>query len=36
MKPGEMFLVGQEALGLLLLENYWAPWEQLVNAINAG
>jgi hypothetical protein len=23
MKPGELISVGQEALGLLLLENYW-------------
>jgi hypothetical protein len=36
MKPGELLSVGQEALGLLLLENYWAPWEQLVNAMKAG
>jgi hypothetical protein len=27
MKPGELISVGQEALGLLLLENYWAPCE---------
>jgi hypothetical protein len=32
MKLGELILVGQEVLGLLLLENYWGPWEQLVNA----
>lgn len=25
MRPGELILVGQEALGLLLLENYRAP-----------
>jgi hypothetical protein len=36
MKPGELILVGQEALGLLLLENYWGPWEQLVNALQRG
>jgi hypothetical protein len=29
MKLGELILVGQEALGLLLLENYCGPWEQL-------
>jgi hypothetical protein len=33
MKPGELILVGQEALGLLLLENYQGPWQQLVNAL---
>jgi hypothetical protein len=33
MKPGKMISVGQEVLGLLLLENYWGPWEQLVNAL---
>jgi hypothetical protein len=36
MKPGELILVGQEALGLLLLENYCGPWEQLVNALQRG
>jgi hypothetical protein len=36
MKPGELLSVGQEALGLLLLENYRAPWEQLVNVMKAG
>jgi hypothetical protein len=34
MKPGDLILVCQEALGLLLWENYGAPWEQLVNAMN--
>jgi hypothetical protein len=33
MKPGELILVDREALGLLLLENYRARWEQLVNAL---
>jgi hypothetical protein len=33
MKLGELILVGQEALGLLLLENYQGLWEQLVNAL---
>jgi hypothetical protein len=36
MKPGELILVGQEVLGLLLLENYWRLWEQLVNALQRG
>jgi hypothetical protein len=36
MKPCESILVGQEALGLLLLENYQGPWEQLVNALQRG
>jgi hypothetical protein len=36
MMPGELFLFGQEVLGLLLLENYWGPWEQLVNALQRG
>jgi hypothetical protein len=36
MKPGELISVDQEALGLLLLENYKVPWEQLVNAMNDG
>jgi hypothetical protein len=36
MKPGELILVGQEALWLLLLENYRGPWEQLVNALQRG
>jgi hypothetical protein len=29
-------LVGQEALGLLLLENYQEPWEQLVTYMKWG
>ncbi len=33
MKPGELISVGQEVLGLLLLENYRGTWEQLVNAL---
>jgi hypothetical protein len=36
MKPGELILVGQEVLRLLLLENYRGPWEQLVNALQRG
>jgi hypothetical protein len=36
MKLGELILVGQEALGLLLLENYWGQWEQLVNSLQRG
>jgi hypothetical protein len=27
MKLSELLSVRQEALGLLLLENYWEPWE---------
>jgi hypothetical protein len=30
MQPSELLSVGQEALGLLLLENYPEPWKQLV------
>jgi hypothetical protein len=30
MKPSELVSVGQEALVLLLLENYQEPWEQPV------
>jgi hypothetical protein len=36
MKLAELISVGQEVLGLLLLENYWVLWEQLVNAMNDG
>jgi hypothetical protein len=36
MKPGELISVGQEVLGLLLLENYWGMWEQLVYALQRG
>jgi hypothetical protein len=36
MKLGELILVGQEVMGLLLLENYWGMWEQLVNALQRG
>ena len=35
-KPGDLLSVGQEALGLLLLENYRATWEQHVNALKRG
>jgi hypothetical protein len=31
-----LILVGQEVLGLLLSENYWRLWEQLVNALQRG
>ena len=34
MRPVESLLVGQEDKGLLLLENSWAQWEQLVNAMH--
>jgi hypothetical protein len=30
MQPSELLSVGQEALGLLLLENYREPWKQLM------
>jgi hypothetical protein len=36
MQPGELLSVGQEALGLLLLENYWEPWKQLVEYMKQG
>jgi hypothetical protein len=36
MKPSELLSVGQEALGLLLLENYPEPWEQLVTYMKRG
>jgi hypothetical protein len=36
MKLGELILVGQEVMGLLLLENYWGMWELLVNALQRG
>jgi hypothetical protein len=36
MKPGELILVGQEELGLLLLENYQGMWGQLLNALQRG
>jgi hypothetical protein len=36
VKPGELILVGQDVMGLLLLENYQGPWEQLVNTLQKG
>jgi hypothetical protein len=36
MQPSELLSVGQEALGLLLLENYWEPWKQLVECMKQG
>jgi hypothetical protein len=36
MKPGELISVGQEVLGLLLLENYQGTCKQLVNALQRG
>jgi hypothetical protein len=34
MQLSELLSVGQEALGLLLLEIYWEPWKQLVEYMN--
>ncbi len=36
MQPSELLFVGQEALGLLLLENYWEPWKQLMEYMKQG
>jgi hypothetical protein len=36
MQPSELLSVGQEALGLLLLENYQEPWKQLVEYMKQG
>jgi hypothetical protein len=36
MQPSELLSVGQEALGLLLLENYWEPWKQLMEYMKQG
>jgi hypothetical protein len=36
IQPSELLSVGQEALGLLLLENYWEPWKQLVEYMKQG
>jgi hypothetical protein len=36
MQPSELLSVGQEALGLLLLENYGEPWKQLVEYMKQG
>jgi hypothetical protein len=36
MQPDELLSAGQEALGLLLLENYREPWKQLVEYMKQG
>jgi hypothetical protein len=36
MQQSELLSVGQEALGLLLLENYGEPWKQLVEYMKQG
>jgi hypothetical protein len=36
MQPSELLSVRQIALGLLLLENYWEPWKQLVEYMKQG
>jgi hypothetical protein len=36
MQPSELLSVGQEALGLLLLENYREPWKQLMEYMKQG
>jgi hypothetical protein len=36
MKLSEILSVGQEAHGLLLLENYWEPWKQLMEYMKQG
>jgi hypothetical protein len=36
MQPSELLPVGQEALGLLLLENYREPWKQLMEYMKQG
>jgi hypothetical protein len=36
MQLSELLSVGQEALGLLLLENYREPWKQLVEYMKQG
>jgi hypothetical protein len=36
MQPSELLSVRQEALGLLLLENYREPWKPLVEYMNQG
>jgi hypothetical protein len=35
-QPSELLSVGQEALGLLLLENYREPWKQLMEYMKQG
>jgi hypothetical protein len=36
MQPSELLSVGQEALGMLLFENYREPWKQLVVYMKQG
>jgi hypothetical protein len=36
MHLSELLSVGEEALGLLLLENYWEPWKQLMEYMKQG
>jgi hypothetical protein len=36
MQLSELLSVGQEALGLLLLENYRKPWKQLMEYMKQG
>jgi hypothetical protein len=36
MQQSELLSVGQEALGLLLLENYREPWKQLMEHMKQG
>jgi hypothetical protein len=36
IQPSELLSVKQEALGLLLLENYWEPWKQLMEYMKQG
>jgi hypothetical protein len=36
MQPSELLSVGQEAFGLLLLENYREPWKQLMEYMKEG
>jgi hypothetical protein len=36
LQPSELLSVRQEALGLLLLENYQEPWKQLVEYMKQG
>jgi hypothetical protein len=36
MQPSELLSVRQEALGLLLLENYQEPWKQLIEYMKQG
>jgi hypothetical protein len=36
MQPSELLSVIQEALGLLLSENDWEPWKQLMEYMKQG